>query len=114
MLKIFRYENVDHGIDCWQKSVIWSCDLPMLNEDISYVLTELGRERKYWLFGFTREQYIRACRRVKNQAKFCVDKSIVTWNPDVKLSTFYIDEKHLFDFGDQVLFDKRKIRREVK
>ena len=110
-LKIYRYENVDLKIDCWQKSVIWSCNLPTFNEDISYILTELGRERKYWFFGFTREQYIRACRRVKHQAKFCTDKRIVMWNPDIKLNTFYIDEKYVFDFGDQVLFDRRKAKK---
>ena len=102
-MKIFRFSNSPSMLDnCWQKSIASNCDLPCFNEDIAYILNELGREKKHWVFGFTKSQFVKACKTFKKQAKFACDKSILKWSDQSKLKVFEIDEKDVFVFSERM------------
>ena len=108
-IKILRYDNNPRFLDkCWQKSIISICDPPCFNDDLYYILSELPQIKlKYWLFGFTKKQFIKANKNFKQSLKFCIDKSIAKWSNKSKLISYEINEKNLFIFDDQVLFDIR-------
>jgi hypothetical protein len=96
--------------DCWQKSIASACNLPCFDEDIQYILSELSpAERKYWIFGYTKDQFVKACRQFKQQLKFCTYRKIAEWSDKSRLVVYEVDKKYLFIFKDQVLFDRRKV-----
>ena len=108
-MKIFRFNNNPSQLnDCWQKSIASACQLPCFSDDIRYILSELNRERKYWLFGYTKNQFVNACRRFKQQLKFCTYRKIAEWSTESVLEIHTISEKDIYFFEDQVIFDKRK------
>lgn len=108
-IKIFRFSGEpSQRADCWQRFIISNCNMPAFDSDISYVLNNLPRwERQYWRFGFTKAQFVKACRTFKPSVKYFSDKSLLKWNPNCPLMTDYIDEKYIWEFDDQVIFDVR-------
>ena len=109
-LKILRFTgHVTQIEDCWQKSVASFCSLSYFNEDLAYILREIPqRKLRHWVFGFTKDQFVQACKGFKTASKFCTYKDILNWSNQSELKVYRINEKHVFIFEDQVLFDKRK------
>jgi len=111
-MKIYRFNNNPSQLpDCWQKSITGTATLPCFDADLEYVIRELrqANQLKYYKFGFTKSQLIKACRTFKNQAKFCIDKSILRWSKASRLVIIEIDSRHVWEFEDQVMFDQRKV-----
>lgn len=98
-MKILRFTKLEK--DTLQDYMCRSVSPPALDEDIQYILNELGSERKYWLFGFTENQFDKAKKWISQY------KGIV-WSKETLLHTLEVDEKDCFIFSDQVVFDSRK------
>lgn len=114
-MKIFRFDlgqDVSRETVCFQNTLVRTCCPPELDEEICAWLEEIQTlsrsERKRWVFGFTKEQFVRACRFVKSQGRFCQNKDHLVWKKGLKISVYEVDSPVVFD--DQVLFRKGEKR----